>query len=92
MKTIIRFSLAIWVSWGMLWAQNDMISNVNMQLRFANPGARALAMGGAFVGLADDHTSIFADLHPKVHQNRKRGRPYRRQIYAECQGKPRLCC
>ena len=44
-----------------LFGQNDMIANVNMQFRFANPGARSLAMGGAFVGLADDQTVIFAN-------------------------------
>lgn len=42
-------------------AQNDMIANINLQFRFANPGARAMALGGAFVGLADDTTAIFAN-------------------------------
>jgi len=46
---------------GMVLAQNDMIANVNMQFQFTNPGARSLAMGGAFVGLADDHTVLFAN-------------------------------
>ncbi len=44
-----------------LFAQNDFHGNVNLQFRFANPGARAQAMGGAFVGLADDTTAIFAN-------------------------------
>lgn len=44
-----------------LLAQNDFHGNVNLQFRFANPGARAQAMGGAFVGLADDTTAIFAN-------------------------------
>lgn len=44
-----------------LWAQNDMHANVNLQFRFANPGARAQAMGGAFIGLADDTTAMFAN-------------------------------
>ena len=42
-------------------AQNDLPANVNLQFRFKNPGARAQAMGGAFVGLADDTTAIFAN-------------------------------
>ena len=44
-----------------LCAQNDLQANVNLQFRFANPGARAQAMGGAFIGLADDTTAIFAN-------------------------------
>ena len=43
------------------FAQNNMQANINLQFRFANPGARAQAMGGAFVGLADDATAIFAN-------------------------------
>ena len=51
----------IWVATGALMAQNDMYANVNLQFRLDNPGARAHAMGGAFVGLADDTTAIFAN-------------------------------
>lgn len=43
------------------FAQNDMYANVNLQFRLDNPGARARGMGGAFVGLADDTTAIFAN-------------------------------
>jgi len=46
-------------AWGL--GQNDMIANINLQFRFANPGARALALGGAFIGLADDTTAVFAN-------------------------------
>lgn len=46
---------------GLAFAQNDMHANVNLQFRFANPGARAQAMGGAFIGLADDSTALFAN-------------------------------
>ncbi len=52
--------LAILTSSGLL-AQNDLQANVNLQFRFTNPGARAQAMGGAFVGLADDTTAMFAN-------------------------------
>ena len=44
-----------------LLAQNDIQANVNLQFRFTNPGARAQAMGGAFIGVADDTTAIFAN-------------------------------
>ncbi len=42
-------------------AQNDLPANVDLQFRFVNPGARAQAMGGAFVGLADDATAVLAN-------------------------------
>lgn len=54
------FWMAILVSPG-LFAQNDLQANVNLQFRFTNPGARAQAMGGAFIGLADDTTAMFAN-------------------------------
>jgi len=44
-----------------LLAQNDIQAGVNLQFRLVNPGARAQAMGGAFIGLADDTTAIFAN-------------------------------
>ncbi|PIE01429.1 MAG: hypothetical protein CSA81_11980 [Acidobacteria bacterium] len=59
MKTVLAISFFL-CGWSVL-AQNDMIANVNMQFQFSNPGARALGLGGAFVGLADDQTSIFAN-------------------------------
>jgi long-subunit fatty acid transport protein len=39
---------------------NDEI-NAGLQFSFAPPGAKSLAMGGAFVGLADDATAAFAN-------------------------------
>ena len=57
----LRFFLPLLLMVPFTWAQNDMHANVNLQFRFANPGARALAMGGAFIGLADDTTAIFAN-------------------------------
>ena len=32
-----------------------------IEFDFSNPGARSLAMGGAFVGLADDATAAYAN-------------------------------
>jgi len=34
---------------------------VNLQLNFADPGARSMGLGGAFVGLADDTTAAYAN-------------------------------
>lgn len=59
MKKIL-FCAIFLSSFGLL-AQNDMHANIDLQFRFANPGARAQAMGGAFIGLADDTTAIFAN-------------------------------
>ena len=36
-------------------------ASVSYQFQFINPGARSLAMGGAFAGLSDDATSVFAN-------------------------------
>ena len=33
----------------------------SLEFSFSNPGARAIALGGAFVGLADDATAAFAN-------------------------------
>ena len=40
-------------------AQNSV--QIPMQFDFLNPGAKSLALGGAFVGLADDATAGFAN-------------------------------
>jgi len=42
-------------------AQTNIESNAGIQLDFVNPGARSLALGGAFVGLADDATAAFTN-------------------------------
>ena len=52
-----------------LWAQTAIESNAGVQFDFVNPGARSLAMGGAFVALADDATAAFtnpAGLRPSI--------------------------
>src|SRR5687768_9997838 len=36
-------------------------ASVSYQFQFINPGARSLAMGGAFAGLSDDATAVFAN-------------------------------
>ena len=43
-------------------AQNTDIESLSgLQFNFANPGARALGMGGAFLGLADDASAVEAN-------------------------------
>jgi long-chain fatty acid transport protein len=42
-------------------AQTNVESNAGIELDFENPGARSLALGGAFVGLADDATAAFTN-------------------------------
>ncbi len=42
-------------------AQTNEEINAGLQFSFAPPGARSLAMGGAFAGLADDATAAFAN-------------------------------
>src|SRR5262245_32272267 len=42
-------------------AQNDNDINAGVQFDFASPGARSLGMGGAFVALADDATSVYTN-------------------------------
>jgi len=43
------------------WAQASVEVNAGIQFDFVNPGARSLALGGAFTGLADDATSAFTN-------------------------------
>src|ERR1700686_4842502 len=45
-----------------LAAQNTDIESLSgLQFNFGNPGARSLAMGGAFLGLADDASAAEAN-------------------------------
>src|SRR5262249_10927561 len=42
-------------------ANAQMTAQIPLQFDFMNPGARSLAMGGAFIGAADDATAAFAN-------------------------------
>jgi long-chain fatty acid transport protein len=42
-------------------AQTNIEINQGIQIDFLNPGTRSLAMGGAFVGLANDATAALAN-------------------------------
>lgn len=46
---------------GMASAITTVESNSSIPFNFSNPGARSLAMGGAFVGLADDATAAYTN-------------------------------
>lgn len=43
------------------FAITDDEVNTGVQFNFSNPGARSLALGGAFTGLADDATATYAN-------------------------------
>jgi len=43
------------------WGQTNVEVNAGIQFNFSTPGARSLAMGGAFLGLADDATAAYAN-------------------------------
>lgn len=43
------------------WAQTNDDVNSGVQFNFSTPGARSLAMGGAFLGLADDATAAYTN-------------------------------
>ncbi len=45
----------------MSFAQTNDEGLANLQFNFGNPGARSLAMGGAFVAMADDATTALAN-------------------------------
>ena len=53
-------ALSVLVPAGALGQTNDEI-NAGLQFSFSSPGARSLAMGGAFSGLADDATAAYAN-------------------------------
>src|SRR5512145_2356232 len=42
-------------------AQSNQEINAGVQFSFAPPGARSMALGGAFMGLADDATAAYAN-------------------------------
>lgn len=65
MKTlIVRSSLFFSAAfcWGLgLAAQSDIEANAAVQFNFSIPGARSLAMGGAFIASADDATAAYSN-------------------------------
>lgn len=53
--------LAIALAPGLAFALTDQELNAGLQFNFSNPGARSLALGGAFTGLVDDATAVYAN-------------------------------
>lgn len=53
--------LAVLTAAGAVGAQVLDEANAGVQFNFTPPGARSLAMGGAFIGLADDATAAYAN-------------------------------
>ncbi len=43
------------------WALTAFNQNYNFNFRFNTPGARANAMGGAFIGMADDASAAYSN-------------------------------
>ncbi len=63
MKRVLAtaIGLALLSCGGSALAVNDLETNASVPFSFANPGARSLGMGGAFIGLADDATTAYTN-------------------------------
>lgn len=58
---ILSLIVALFFSTGSALALTTGSGAFNTDFRFNNPGARALGMGGAFIGVADDATAAFTN-------------------------------
>ena len=63
-------SVALMTVFPVVEAQFEAPLVSKIQLNFANPGGKSLAMGGAFVSLADDATAAFSNPAGIVDQNK----------------------
>jgi len=63
MKKILPLAIgaALIAASSSVFAITDEEGNASLQFNFSAPGARSLAMGGAFIGLADDATAAFSN-------------------------------
>ena len=59
MKGILSVLLVLYA--GIAWGQADERIYEEVEFRFVTPGARAVGMGKAFVGLADDATAAYSN-------------------------------
>jgi long-chain fatty acid transport protein len=57
----LAVSAALLVASGTVSALTDTETNASIPFNLANPGARSMGMGGAFVGLADDATAAYSN-------------------------------
>lgn len=60
-KSILAFALLVCAALPAAAQNTDIESLSGLQFNFGNPGARALGMGGAFLGLADDASAVEAN-------------------------------
>ncbi|MGZ8867156.1 MAG: UPF0164 family protein [Thermoanaerobaculia bacterium] len=60
-KTLVLFALVLCAVVPASAQNTDIESLSGLQFNFGNPGARALGMGGAFLGLADDASAVEAN-------------------------------
>lgn len=63
MKKLLATAVAIGLvgMTGSAFAITDNEANASLPFSFSNPGARALGMGGAFLGLSDDASAAYAN-------------------------------
>jgi long-subunit fatty acid transport protein len=57
----LAIGVALMAAASSAFAITDEEGNASLQFNFSAPGARSLAMGGAFIGLADDATAAFSN-------------------------------
>jgi long-chain fatty acid transport protein len=63
MKKLLATAVALGLAGlaGNAFAITDNEANASLPFGFANPGARSLGMGGAFIGLADDASAAYSN-------------------------------
>ena len=57
MRRLWPLMLILWV-FPSVFSQNNILGNLGFKLNFNPPGGRAMALGGAFVAVADDTTAV----------------------------------
>jgi long-chain fatty acid transport protein len=61
MVRVVAFAALLSATGGLAWGQSNHEINGAIQFNFTPPGARSLAMGGAFIGRADDATAAYTN-------------------------------
>ena len=60
-RVVLVAACLAFVPASLVLAQSNQEINAGVQFSFAPPGARSMALGGAFLGLADDATAAYAN-------------------------------
>jgi len=60
-ELVLAIAAALLAASGTAFALTDTETNASIPFNLANPGARSMGMGGAFVGLADDATAAYTN-------------------------------